>query len=100
MSEFYVTTYCNHPHRRSNGYPLNHECHVLPPAALDAEVRGDFGRSIEIISEAKPLKVSRGVRCKHVWGRNYRWTRHGVREVIPVCCEKCGVARDSRGKGQ
>lgn len=91
---FYCTSYCNQPHRMSDGYPLGHECHVLPTAALTAEFFGNVDRAVELIQEAKPLKISMGVRCKHVWGPNYRWTEFGVRELIPVCCEHCGVTKE------
>jgi hypothetical protein len=55
----YATTYCNKGHRISDGMPVNHECYVLPPAALRAERDGDIPRAIDIIQAAKPLRVSR-----------------------------------------
>ncbi len=61
--EIYCTTYCNKGHRMRDGKPVQHECYVLPPAALRAEVEGDFEKAQDILSEAKPLQVMRrGVR--------------------------------------
>lgn len=88
---FFCTSYCNHAHSMITGRPLNHECHILPPSALRAEYLGNFDRAMEIIAKAHPMKVSAGVKCRHIWGANYRWAEHGTRESIPVCCEKCGV---------
>lgn len=39
---YYCTSYCNHPHRVRDGYPIGHECYILPPAALRAEIAGDY----------------------------------------------------------
>jgi hypothetical protein len=50
---FYVTTYCNHAHRLSDGTPIDHECHVIPPEALQAEMNGDYDKGIELIQQAK-----------------------------------------------
>jgi hypothetical protein len=52
---FYVTTYCNFAHRLCDGEPIEHECHVIPPEALQAEMDGDYDRAIEIMS-GKPMK--------------------------------------------
>jgi hypothetical protein len=38
----YLTTFCNFPHRKDNGHPVNHECYILHPKALAAEIAGDF----------------------------------------------------------
>lgn len=70
----YVTTFCNFAHRMEDGKPVEHECYILPPAALEAEcgrpawARGrsgegapDYEKAIEIIQAAKPLKVHKGV---------------------------------------
>lgn len=56
------TSYCNRGHRLKDGVPIDHECHVLPPAALRAECGGDVSTAIEIISDAKPLRQHRGAR--------------------------------------
>lgn len=59
---FYVTTYCNHAHRLSDGAPLDHQCYVLPPAALEAERQGDYERGITLLQAAKPLRIHQGAR--------------------------------------
>ena len=58
----YLTTYCNHGHRTSDGKPVEHECHVLPPKAIQAEREGDYEGATVILVEASPLKPHRGVR--------------------------------------
>lgn len=35
--DFYVTSFCNFPHRMSDGKPIGHECYVIPPRLLKAE---------------------------------------------------------------
>jgi hypothetical protein len=47
----YCTTYCNFGHYVDNGRPVKHECRVIPPAALKAEMAGDYERAIEIMTE-------------------------------------------------
>lgn len=43
MSEFYVTSFCNHAHRLSDGKPINHECYIIPPRLLKMEMNcGDW----------------------------------------------------------
>lgn len=37
----YVSTYCNFPHLLRNGAPVDHECRILPPEGLRAEMWGD-----------------------------------------------------------
>lgn len=59
----YVTTYCNHPHRLKDGKPVNHNCYILPPDALEAERNGDTDRAIELLQKAKPLiEMRKGVK--------------------------------------
>jgi hypothetical protein len=58
----YHTSYCNHGHRLSDGRPINHECYVLPPKALEAERAGDCKRAIQLIEAAKPLRGTNGKR--------------------------------------
>lgn len=61
---FYVTTRCNFAHRLSDGKPIAHECDVIPPAALAAEMEGDYDRAIDLIQAAKPLRhMLRGVKA-------------------------------------
>lgn len=55
----YCTTYCNKGHRLKDGKPVAHECYVLPPVALKAEMEGDFEKAQEILSNAKPMQVMR-----------------------------------------
>ena len=53
MSEFYVTTYCNHPHRKNDGKPIGHECYIIPPDALQAAIDGDLPKAIALMEAAK-----------------------------------------------
>lgn len=39
--DWYVTTFCNHPHSLKTGRPLGHECYVLDPKKLKIEAFGD-----------------------------------------------------------
>lgn len=48
----YVTTYCNFPHNLDTGRPVDHECYILPPAALAAERAGDVDKAVEILSRS------------------------------------------------
>lgn len=47
----YLTTYCNKGHVVRTGRPVGHECRVIPPKALRAEIDGDFKTAIEILSQ-------------------------------------------------
>lgn len=40
--DYYVTTYCNRPHEIATGRPVDHECYVLRPESLRAEMRDDY----------------------------------------------------------
>lgn len=44
--DVFCTSFCNKPHRLSDGVPLNHECYVLKPAGLRHERDGVFLKSI------------------------------------------------------
>lgn len=44
----FQTSFCNHGHRLSNGVPINHECYVLNPDALEHERQGDVAGAIGI----------------------------------------------------
>ena len=46
----YCTTFCNRPHRLSDGKPVQHECYILNPKALQLEREGRF-------EEIGPLKT-------------------------------------------
>ena len=58
----YCTSFCNKGHRLSDGKPIDHECYVLPPAALAAEQGGDTQKATGLIEAAKPLQVHRGAK--------------------------------------
>ena len=58
----YVTSFCNHAHRLSDGVPIAHECYVLPPVALRLERTDDFEGAANAIQAAKPLRIHRGVK--------------------------------------
>jgi hypothetical protein len=62
-SRFYVSTYCNFAHRVRDGKPINHECIIIPPAALRAEMEGDYTRAQEILSTSPRRYMRRGVRA-------------------------------------
>lgn len=59
--KIYCSTYCNRGHRMSDGMPIEHECRVIPVAALEAERAQDFELAIELLSDA-PMVISRGVK--------------------------------------
>ena len=60
----YLTSYCNKGHDMETGRPVNHECVVIPPDALEAEWDGDVVEAISIIGEHGPLKPHRGVKVR------------------------------------
>jgi hypothetical protein len=60
MSDFYVSTYCNRAHRLKDGRPIKHECRVIPPKALKAEMNGDIEGAV---------KIMKGTTCQVVNGR-------------------------------
>jgi hypothetical protein len=62
MGKIYMSTYCNKGHRLVDGKPVDHECVIIPPKALQAEREGDFEMATVIIVEASPLKSHRGVK--------------------------------------
>ena len=58
----YYSTYCNKGHRMRDGKPIEHECRIIPPAALWAERELDFDRASEIM-RSKPVRMMlRGVK--------------------------------------
>jgi len=67
----YLSSYCNQYHEKATGKPIDHECRVIPPAALEAERVGDTDLAIRILercgkcSNCKKLaRVQRAVlRC-------------------------------------
>lgn len=61
---FYVTTFCNKAHRLEDGKPIDHECYVLPTAALHAEKEGKLGEAVELLGRWKRRHVHKGLRSK------------------------------------
>jgi len=61
----YVSTYCNFAHRMSDGKPIEHECRIIPPKALQAEKDGNITEAIRLMQEAPVRIMRRGVR--DVW---------------------------------
>jgi hypothetical protein len=57
----YCTSFCNKGHRLRDGLPVEHECYVLPTAALHAEVRGDMKKSKAVLQAWKTRRMSAGV---------------------------------------
>lgn len=49
--QIYCTSYCNQGHKVRTGYPVGHECRVIPPKALQAEMAGDFQTAIKILNK-------------------------------------------------
>ena len=60
----FVTTYCNKPHRLEDGKPIDHECYILPTAALHAERDGQIARAMIVLAHWKKRRVHKGVRSK------------------------------------
>jgi hypothetical protein len=56
MDDVYLTSYCNRGHNTKTGRPIQHECRIIPPAALRAERDGDVDKAINIIRNA-PARV-------------------------------------------
>ena len=61
-NDSFCTTFCNHPHRLSDGKPIAHECFVMPTAALHAERAGKVGQAVEELQKWKNRKVHRGLK--------------------------------------
>jgi hypothetical protein len=53
MTDLYLTSYCNKYHIVATGRPVDHECRTLPPAAIEAERRGDILTAIELTAGEK-----------------------------------------------
>ncbi len=53
MCESYASTYCNFPHRVKDGKPIQHECVIIPPKALAAEMAGNIELAIELMEAGK-----------------------------------------------
>jgi len=63
MSDLYVSTYCNFAHRLSDGKPIDHECRIIPPAALRAERDGDVETANWILRNTPVRMMRRGVKA-------------------------------------
>jgi hypothetical protein len=50
---FYVTTYCNFAHDVKTGKPIDHECIKIPPAALRAEMDGDYEEAVRLLKQSR-----------------------------------------------
>lgn len=61
----YVSSYCNFPHRVSDGRPIEHECRIIPPLALWAERDGDY-EAARLLIAASPVRIRHGVRADNV----------------------------------
>lgn len=59
----YCTSYCNNGHRLEDGVPVDHECRVLPPKALEAERQEDIDTWMKVM-ERLPIKLHKGVWTK------------------------------------
>lgn len=62
MSERFLTSFCNHPHRMVDGKPIAHECYVLPTAMLVAERRGETESAFEIFQKWKNRRAHKGLK--------------------------------------
>ncbi len=60
--KIYVSTYCNFQHRVKDGKPIEHECSIIPPRALRAEMDGNYTLANDLIDEGKTM-LRYGERC-------------------------------------
>ena len=58
---WFLTSFCNFPHRLSDGKPINHECLILDPQGLEAERAGDFVTACSLLRGVHKV-VHRGLR--------------------------------------
>jgi hypothetical protein len=63
VSGIYCSGYCNRGHRVSDGKPVEHECRIIPPDALQAEMSGDTALACDILRSTPPKWMRRGVRA-------------------------------------
>jgi hypothetical protein len=64
-SLIFCTSFCNQGHRMSDGKPVDHECYILPVAALKAERDGRHEEALELLRADIPTRrVHRGVKTK------------------------------------
>jgi hypothetical protein len=66
LGAVYHTSYCNHGHRLFDGRPVDHECYVLPPAALQAEREDRIDDALRIMHEDphQPRPRDRGIQSR------------------------------------
>lgn len=50
FNRVYCTSFCNHGHRLGDGKPVDHECYILNPRALEAERDGDYEKAISLMT--------------------------------------------------
>jgi hypothetical protein len=55
----YCTTYCNFGHNVTTGRPIGHQCRIIPPKALLAEMSGDYAAAVEIL-RSTPAVIAAG----------------------------------------
>jgi hypothetical protein len=48
-TSYFVTSYCNQRHSTKTGKPVGHKCIIIPPAALRAEIAGNFDEALKIM---------------------------------------------------
>ena len=61
MSDIYCPTYCNFGHRLVDGKPVGHECIIIPPNALKAEIEGNYHLASDLIQASRKVRHA-GVR--------------------------------------
>jgi hypothetical protein len=67
--EVFHTAFCNKGHRMEDGMPVDHECYVLPPRALQLEREGKLEEAQNLLHEMVPperRRTSRGVRLRPI----------------------------------
>ena len=62
IQSVYVTTYCNFAHDVKTGKPIEHECIIIPPKALAAEMAGDYEAAIDILENTRKAGKLRTMR--------------------------------------
>lgn len=60
----YCTSFCNFGHVVETGRPVGHECYILPPAMLKAEMEDNYELALEILTRKGKGPIVRGRRMK------------------------------------
>jgi len=60
-SKIYCTSFCNKGHLLDDGRPVDHECYVIPPEMLRAEMEERFEDALEIRIYWTHRRVHHGV---------------------------------------